>query len=505
MLFEIMTEENNLDNRFHIKLKRHFVKHWKRLHSHVKKHHKKYVLGSVLYSILHLSFFHILALKFFGIKFVLSLLTLVWIYNHSLSDIFAKMDNICIDKSPIIVWQSCEKDFDTIQDAVSYLESMIDPETDNIYNAQYYGIIQSMLGEYCDTQIDKDKIKIETKKLYAIAKIKDVNKKLNSLKEINQKWKQEISKTEFSWEVEFCQQQYLAYDMLDLSQKLFLKQLKRSSLMSPNAILSGQNLNKKADRLLLANFSQWKKLDNKIKIKSTLWDLQSTNANTMANIIKNIGLVASDEAINALDDMGIFTDDENKEIKDKLELRFVSSCSKNQWYHRIKQYYDDKDVLQNTTLEEIKIDIGLCNSYQYIDQLDQQVKKLLIHEIWHYMYYFKDKSSDKFETICRNKRWSVVKNKCGRNEFVSNYSQTNAEEDYAETFSRRAMTQINQDKKYLSYYRNDIEDEAWDNDNDDIVLDEHSASLSLDTDDVISQKFNYFDGLVKSTRQIATK
>ncbi|MEI8252598.1 MAG: hypothetical protein WCG25_02390 [bacterium] len=124
-------------------------------------------------------------------KFVLAILTFFGVYNQSLTDIFAKMDNICINNNPIIAQQVCEKNFDTIQHAVSYLESMIDPETDNIYNAQYYGIIQSMLGEYCDTKIDKDQISTETSNLDSIGKLKDVNKKLEMLKETNQKWKEE--------------------------------------------------------------------------------------------------------------------------------------------------------------------------------------------------------------------------------------------------------------------------------------------------------------------------
>ena len=39
-----MTEEDNMiDNRIHMRLKRHFIKHGKKIHAHIKKHHKKYL------------------------------------------------------------------------------------------------------------------------------------------------------------------------------------------------------------------------------------------------------------------------------------------------------------------------------------------------------------------------------------------------------------------------------------------------------------------------------
>ena len=98
-----------------------------------------------MYGTSHLLVVNILALKLLAFKVVLGALVLVGISNPSLNDIFAKMQNICINNHSIIAQQACDQNFDTIQDAVTYLENTIDPETDTIYNAQYYGIIQSLL------------------------------------------------------------------------------------------------------------------------------------------------------------------------------------------------------------------------------------------------------------------------------------------------------------------------------------------------------------------------
>jgi len=36
---------------------------------------------------------------------------------------------------------------------------------------------------------------------------------------------------------------------------------------------------------------------------------------------------------------------------------------------------------------------------------------------------------------------------------VTKYSQTNSEEDYSETFSRRALAELKNDKRYISFYQ----------------------------------------------------
>jgi hypothetical protein len=169
----------------------------------------------------------VLALKLLAFKSVIGSLAFVGIINPSLTDIFAKMDNICIDHKPIIANQLCDKDFASIQDAMGYLESMIDPETDTIYNAQYYGIVKSMLGEYCSQQIDQDAVAREVKNVYDIAKSKDTIKKIGLLEATHAAWKQKSWESTFSGELEFCNQRYLAYDILDLSKRLFLKELKK--------------------------------------------------------------------------------------------------------------------------------------------------------------------------------------------------------------------------------------------------------------------------------------
>jgi hypothetical protein len=127
--------------------------------------------------------------------------------------------------------------------------------------------------------------------------------------------------------------------------------------LSPSAIGSGQQVSKKSDIVVINSFAQRKQVTDKTNISYLLGDFANSNAKDIATIIKNISLQASDEALTALADMHILTDKEKNTIKDKLQLRFISSCEKNKGYHKIKQYYNDNNILTNTTLEELKIDV----------------------------------------------------------------------------------------------------------------------------------------------------
>jgi hypothetical protein len=55
----------------------------------------------------------------------------------------------------------------------------------------------------------------------------------------------------------------------------------------------------------------------------------------------------------------------------------------------------------------------------------------LSHELWHYIYFFKDKNPSSFSEICWNK-WQI---NCLPSEFVSKYATKSVEEDYAESFA----------------------------------------------------------------------
>lgn len=483
------------------KFTRSFVKHKKSIHVHIQKHQKKYFFGSAIYRVSHILVVKVLALKFLFIKLVVGLLAVIGIANPSLKDIFAKMDNICINNTPIIAQEVCQKNFDSVQDAVNYIESMIDPEIDTIYTAQYYGIIPAIVEAHCSGHIDKSIVAEQKKKLDVSTSIRDPIEKIRVLKEAHTLWKIKSMEYNLAEEAEFCNQKYLAYTMLDTSKALFLKQLRSMKLLNPQAMVFGKKLVKKSDNFILDNFIQRREDVKWLGIHYTLQDLWDITNNEIANIIKNISVKAADDSIQALRTLHLIGEQEQQTIKEKLAIGFVLSCGKNTWYHRINQYYTDNDVLQKTTLEEIQINIGLCNSFQYIDQLEEQVKKLVTHELWHYIYYLKDTTSKQFSKICRDKKEKGEENICDNDGFVSRYAQTSSEEDYADTFSRWTITQMDPDQKYLSLYRKDHLPSSWSSlEWNGIVFIQKTHSSAghevAERSNGVSMKFEYFDALL---------
>lgn len=402
------------------------------MHKHIKKHHRKYLFGGALYGLLHVSIINAIALKLLVLKVSMWVLAIFGVYNAGLTDIFAKMDNICIDNVPIVAQQTCERNFDTIQEAITHMESMIDPEIDTIYNAQYYGVIKSTLWDYCNDKIDKTAVKKQEKIIKTISRFDDEYKKIGVLKWLNEEWKKASVQIDAEEdETLYCNEKYIAYDMLYLSQNVFMKELKKLNLLSYEAITSSWIVTlTDEDDFILSSFAT---ADYK---KSNLaYDESEILSNPIALLIKNKTLLSANTALENIDDLWIFTSDEMEEIEDKIIIDFVSSCDKIRGTHKIFQYYSEW-ALFDTKLQEITLTVPLCNSYQYIDQIDEQVQKLLTHEIGHYLYYFKDESRADFENICRVTENGIQENICERDNFVTSYSQTNAEEDYAETFSR---------------------------------------------------------------------
>ncbi|MDR2416471.1 MAG: putative zinc-binding metallopeptidase [Candidatus Peribacteria bacterium] len=79
----------------------------------------------------------------------------------------------------------------------------------------------------------------------------------------------------------------------------------------------------------------------------------------------------------------------------------------------------------------IKLNINLCNEENYIKNFDRYVRQIFIHELGHYLYYFKDSTTVTFDMLCRE----TEESSCQDEDFVSAYAQKNKEEDYAESFA----------------------------------------------------------------------
>ena len=72
---------------------------------------------------------------------------------------------------------------------------------------------------------------------------------------------------------------------------------------------------------------------------------------------------------------------------------------------------------------------------------------VMIHEFGHYLAYQSPEKIKRFNNLC----WKGKQKTCSSEAFISNYAKTNADEDFAESFTYRYFTQQQQRKN--SFYK----------------------------------------------------
>lgn len=115
----------------------------------------------------------------------------------------------------------------------------------------------------------------------------------------------------------------------------------------------------------------------------------------------------------------------------KIVIEYVNKCGT---MHGSYKMSISKSWIK--TIKSISIKINICNKDNYISNFKNYVSQLLVHELWHYVYYFKDANNTVFDNICRQDKKNICSTK---NDFVSDYATSNKEEDYAETFAYRYL------------------------------------------------------------------
>ncbi|MBB1578616.1 MAG: hypothetical protein HG424_001365 [candidate division SR1 bacterium] len=128
-----------------------------------------------------------------------------------------------------------------------------------------------------------------------------------------------------------------------------------------------------------------------------------------------------------LENKGILTDQDLKNLDNKIEVFYVPSCEISKGSFHILEDSLSKD----TRFKEIKLYISTCNPLPNAVQLFSYIEHVLVHELGHYIYFFKDPKAKLFTQIC----WKEGQSTCKLQDFHSLYAETNKEEDYAESFA----------------------------------------------------------------------
>lgn len=150
---------------------------------------------------------------------------------------------------------------------------------------------------------------------------------------------------------------------------------------------------------------------------------------SMSTLYRNI--VA--ESLENLQKDGILTQEDVVTIGSRIVFNYVQNCSELRGLTRVTLSRNSAGRTVSAKLTSISFNVNVCEDMSYLDEFDEHIKSLVYHELSHYLYYLKDTTTSSFESIC----WSQWVNTCPRSDFVSDYSLSASEEDYAETFQYR--------------------------------------------------------------------
>lgn len=475
-------------NKWHHIGKQHVVQISKHIAKHIVKHHKKYIIWSMWYLMTTLFFAKVFLFKVVIIKIGLVILALVGIYDWNTT--FASIQSLCINDVNFIPLSTCKINFTNIKDAITYLENKVDIPNATIYDSTDYQILHETLYNYCPEnqtpktqQTIKDRIN-EIATGYPTSKAKKLSL-LNTLFDTLKKSTVEMQETTGIIK-DFCQQKYIDYTIINALKQNFAVILDQANLRSTQTSIF-EIAERKDDTIL------WPVLDEKIaaarQIQDTQKNLSLTNDFTynqyyktgsysrkISEKIVQLANIVINAHIQELEKKKILTPGDIAILSKKITVKYAPTCAKTVGGSTFEQTLAGTQRI-SIHLKNIMLNINVCFNYQYMQNLRKYIEQITTHELGHYVYYIRDQNPQSFERICRVNG----KTSCPKSQFVSPYSQTNSQEDYAESFLHRSLGESAAKKIYTGYY---YEGNYF------------SGFYAMQPNNTLASKFKYFTNLL---------
>ena len=121
-------------------------------------------------------------------------------------------------------------------------------------------------------------------------------------------------------------------------------------------------------------------------------------------------------------------------LKDVVSFEFIEWCGLVNWRYEIKETLTSQWVHVSYEIQGVHFKVNLCGNFFVLRWLPDTYEKIITHELGHHFYYYHDRLwHEDYLDIC----WisaETTNGSCDANDFVSDYAQTLAVEDYAEQF-----------------------------------------------------------------------
>lgn len=313
-------------------------------------------------------------------------------------------------------------DVNNIFSSVDFIKESINFENITISSKVPYDLVQWTIKKYCpQSAIDQAIVELEQFKNIWISNLSDPNKYLSN-RFAAVKWLIINHKKEN--EYKYCKDMYLLFSTLKVTQDFYTWNIgTKNDGTQKNEQHKIKETSEDIDKD--SKNSEAKKMDF-----TFIHDTRGLPTNAKKSFSKSTEIYLQEILASLVNDR--ILDQKDLEImNNKIEITYVQSCEVTEWAFRAMKNQDTGKY----TFKDINLIIAYCNKDISQDRQKIHIQQILSHELWHYIYFFKDKDPSKFSKICWNNDTKV----CSSYEFVSDYSQESPEEDYAESFAYRYL------------------------------------------------------------------
>ena len=303
-----------------------------------------------------------------------------------------------------------------------------------------YSSLDKVFNKYCSPDTMKEAL-LESEQKYSLIKdVLNTNSQARSL--FFKRYKKIILDIKTEESEMFCKQKVMGYSLL---KKIQHEKIHNTTKINKQALSAKANKNTETQQiksttnqatspsLPSTDVSKEKKVETWLFTWKKVWPRELTfdhdkeplkspseiklGENIEQSIYKTLDLLLSKQLLNW---------DEIKLFDQKIKIHYTTKC---QPLRGNFQLINNDDWSRSP--KGIELLVSLCKPLPEVKSLERQLQHILTHELGHYIYFFRDKTTEKFNTICRNDK----QNTCAKGDFYSNYSQENKEEDYAESFA----------------------------------------------------------------------
>ena len=319
-------------------------------------------------------------------------------------------------------------DINDVFSSVEFIKESIGFENITIDSNVPYDLVQWGIKKYCSqSSIDQAIVEMGKYKNVWISNTSD-SKKYLSDRFNTIKWL--IANQKKDNQYNFCKNSFLLFSVLKDTQDLYLWEINSTAENIKNDKKSETNKSSK-------DTSQQKDSQTK-KINFTfIHDTSGLPDNAKDSYSKSTENYLQEILASLVNVDKILDKNDLKVFKSKIYITYKQTCDFTEWAFRVIKDLDTEEY----TFKDINLIIAYCDNDTLPDRQKRHVQQILTHELWHYIYFFKDKDPSDFSKIC----WDDSKKICKAEDFVSDYAQESPEEDYADSFAYRYL--YNQDWK----------------------------------------------------------